>query len=139
MLRAAALVAMLVSLTPVACATTLQPGLANVPALSSPVADAGDHEVIANGRDSCERGLGAGPLRHQFPPCPEVERRAPTPVVVRGAPPEKGFVMQWVEHFYSRWPCSSPENEATRVTLARPESPYTASERGLSLSCAGPL
>jgi hypothetical protein len=138
--RAAALVGMLVLLTPVACATAVQPGLANVPALStSPVADASVHDVIANGRDSCERGLGAGPLRHQFPLCPGVERPAPAPVVIRVAPSEKWFVMPWVEHFYSRWPCSSPENEANRVTLARPESPYTASERGLSLSCAGPL
>jgi hypothetical protein len=137
--RGVALVGMLVSLTAVGCAMTVQPGLANVPALSSPVADASVHDVIANGRDSCERGFGAGPLRHQFPPCPGVERHAPTPVVIHVAPPENGFVMQWVEHFYSRWPCSAPENEANRVTLGRPESPYTASERGLSLSCVEPL
>jgi len=94
--RVAALIGVLVSLTPVACATTVQPGLANAAALStSPVTDASVHDVIANGRDSCQRGLGAGPLRHQFPPCPEVARPgpAPAPFVIRVAPPEKGFVM----------------------------------------------
>jgi hypothetical protein len=138
--RAVALLGMLLSLAPFGCATTVRPGLANAPALStSPVADDSVHDVVANGWDSCELGLGAGPLRQQSPPCPGVEPPAPTPVVIRVAPPEKGFVMPWVEHFYARWPCSSPENEANRLTLARPESPYTASDRGLSLSCAGPL
>jgi len=138
--RAVARLGILGSLALFGCATTVRPGLANVPALStSPVADDRVHDVIANGWDSCELGLGAGPLRHQFPPCPGVEPPAPTPVVVRVAPPGKGLVLPWVEHFYARWPCSSPENEANRVRLARPESPHTASDRGLSLSCAEPL
>jgi len=140
MRRAAALVGMLMSVGPLACATTVQPGLANAPALStSPVADANVRDVIANGRDSCERGLGPGPLRYQIPACPRVERPAAAPAVIRVAPPAKGIVMPWVEHYYSRWPCSSPENEANGVTLASPAPPSTASDRGSSLSCAGPL
>jgi hypothetical protein len=141
--RTAALLGMLMSLGPLACATTVYPGLANVPALGTgPAADASVHDVVANGRDSCERGLGPGPLRYQIPPCPGVERPAAGPTVVANrAPSAKGIVMPWVEHYYSRWPCSSRENEADRMTLARLASPYAASDRNkLSrLNCAMPL
>jgi hypothetical protein len=96
------------------------------------------HDVVANGRDSCERGLGPGPLRYQIPECPDVERLASPPGVVSVAPTAV-TVMPWVEHYYSRWPCSLSEDEANRMTLANPASPHAPSERGLILTCAGPL
>jgi hypothetical protein len=126
---------------PLGCATTVRPGLANVPALSSgTVANADVHDVIANGRDACEGGLGPGPLRDQIPACPGVERPAAPPVVLHVAPPPQRSVMPWVEHFYSRWPCFSSETDANRLTLGNPPSQLlVSSNRGLSLSCAGPL
>jgi hypothetical protein len=139
--RTTALLGILMSLAPLACATTVRPGLANVPALgSSLVADASAHDVVANGRDSCERSLRPGPLRFQVPPCPGVVRGAPDPSVASRAPKAKGLVVPWVERYYSRWPCSSGEYEADRMTLARLAPPYAASDRALSgLTCARPL
>ena len=82
MSRSTALLGMLMSLAPLACATTVRPGLANVPALgSSLIADASVHDVVANGRDSCEQGLRPGPLRYQVPPCPGLVRGAADPNV----------------------------------------------------------
>jgi hypothetical protein len=134
--RTVALVGTLASL---GCATSVQPGLANVPALSTgPVADANVHDVVANGRDSCERGQGPGPQRYRIPECPDVERLAPPPGVVSVAPPS-ATVMPWLEHYYSRWPCALWEDQASRMTLADPASPHAASDRGLILTCAGPL
>ncbi len=139
--RAPALVAMLMSAMPLACAATVQPGLANAPAQSTgPVADADVHDVIANGRDACERGLGGGPLRYQIPACPGVERPGAPPVVFRVASPAPRSVMPSAEHFYSRLPCASLETEAIRLTLVNPASRFAVSpDRGLSLSCADPL
>jgi hypothetical protein len=139
--RTAALLGMLMSLAPLACVTTVHPGLANAPALgTAQVADGSVHDVVANGRDSCERRLGPGPLRYQVPPCPGVERSGVDPTIANRAPGAKGIVVPWVNHFYSRWPCSSSENEADRMTLARLASPYAASDRALSgLTCAWPL
>ena len=139
--RAPALVAMLMSVMPLACATTVQPGLANAPAPSTnAIAPADVHDVIANGRDACERGLGAGPLRYQIPACPGVERPGAPPVVLRVASPAQRSVMPSVRHFYSRLPCASLETEAIRLTLANPASHFAvSSDLGLSLSCADPL
>jgi hypothetical protein len=133
--RTIALVGMLASL---GCPTGVQPGLANVPVLStSPVADANVHDVVANGRDSCERGQGPGPQRYQIPECAD-ERLATPPGVVSVAPPS-ATVMPWLEHYYSRWPCALSEDQASRMTLTNPASPHAASDRGLILTCAGPL
>jgi hypothetical protein len=139
--RTAALLGILMSLAPLACGTTVHPGLANVPALgTSPVAGASVHDVVANGRDSCERGLRPGPLRYQVPPCPGVERPAADRTIANRAPSAKGIVMPWVEHYYSRWPCSSQKNEADRMTLARLAPRDAASDRALrGLTCAWPL
>jgi hypothetical protein len=135
--RTAALLGILMFLGPLACASTVHPGLANAPALgSNPPVDATVHDVVANGRDSCERKLGPGPLRDEVPPCPGVERPASPPIVVASpALSGKGIVMPWVEHYYSRGPCVSSEDEADRMTLAR-QPPYTASSRSLGgLTC----
>jgi hypothetical protein len=139
--RATALFGLLMPLATLACATTVHPGLANVPAIAtSPVADAGVHDVVANGRDSCERRFGPGPLRYQVPPCPGAERPAADPTVAKRVPSAKGVVMPWVEHYYSPWPCASWELEADRTRLARLTSPYVASDFAFSgLTCAWPL
>ena len=139
--RTAALLGMLMSLAPLACTIAVQPGLANAPALGTrPVADFGVHDVVANGRDSCGRALGPGPLRYQVPPCPGVERPRADSSIASRAPGTKAIVMPWVEHYYSPWPCTSRENEADRMTLARLASPRVASDRPSSgLTCAWPL
>ena len=139
--RTAALLDMLMSLAPLACTITVHPGLANAPALgTNPVADVGVHDVVANGRDSCGRALGPGPLRYQVPPCPDVERPRADSSVASRVPSAKGIVMPWVEQYYSPWPCSSRGNEADRMTLARLASPLLVSDRGSSgLTCAWPL
>jgi hypothetical protein len=109
-LRTVALVGMLAS---VGCATGVQLGLTNVPALStSPVADVSVHDVVANGRDSCERGLGPGPLRYQVPGCQDVERLSSPPDVVSVAPPA-ATVLPCVEDYYSRWPALSRRTRRT--------------------------
>jgi hypothetical protein len=147
--RNPALLGVVMALAPLACATTVNPGLANVPALgTSPIAGASVRDVIANGRDSCERGLGRGPLRDQLPPCPGVERPAIESTVANRvrqepsptAPSSNGVVVPRVEPYYLRWPCFSSRNEADRSTLAHLAPPYAASDRGLSgETCALPL
>jgi hypothetical protein len=144
MARTAALFGMLTSLAPLAplaCATTVQPGLANVPATAiRPATDPGVQDLVANGRDSCERRLGPGPLRYQVPPCPGAERSAADPAVANQAPSANGIVMPWVEHDYAPWPCASWEGGAKRTKLARLASPYVGSDLALSgLTCVWPL
>lgn len=137
--RTTALFAMLMSLAPLACATTVHPGLANAPALGgSPVADVAVHDVVANGPDSCERKLGPGPLRYQVPSCPPVERPVVQTIVVNPASSEKGIVMPWVEHYYSRALCSASDGEPDRMTLVR-QQPYAVSDRPLSGLACWPL
>jgi hypothetical protein len=142
--RTAPLLGMVMSWAPLACAATIHPGLANVPALGTrPIADASVHDVVANGRDSCERGLGPGPLRYQLPPCRSVERLVVDSNVANSAPSAKGIVMPWVDHYYSRWPCASSKDEAGRMTLAHLAlgPSYAASDGmlGSAKTCAGPL
>jgi hypothetical protein len=140
MLRNAALFSIvMMSLAPLGCATTVHPGLANAPALGgSPVADVRVHDVVANGRDSCERKLGPGPLRDEVPPCQTVERTPDSPVVTGPTSSEKVIVMPWVEHYYSRAACFSSENEPELMTMAR-TLPYTASDHPLSAMTCWPL
>jgi hypothetical protein len=137
--RNAALLAMLMSVGPLACATTVHPGLANAPALGgSPVADATVHDVVANGRDSCERKLGPGPLRYEVPPCPAVEQTAAPRVVVEPVSSEKGIVTPWVDHYYSRAACSSSDSDGDPMTLAR-QLPYAPPGRPLAGLACWPL
>jgi hypothetical protein len=137
--RTAAMLGILISLAPLSCETTV--GLANAPGLgNSPLADAAVHDVVANGRDSCERGLRPGLLRYQVPRCPGVERSAANATVANRAPSPKGIVMPWVEHYYSGWPCSSRENDADRMAFARLAPPHAASDHAMRrLTCAWPL
>jgi hypothetical protein len=144
--RTAALFAVMMSFFPLGCATAVHPGLANAPALgTSPVSEASAHDAIANGPDSCDRQVGPGPLRYQFPPCPRVERSpgdSGLTVANRAsrAPSTKGIVMPWVEHYYPRWPCPASKNMADQMTLARSPVPYAASRGTLSArTCTMPL
>jgi hypothetical protein len=139
--RTTAILEVMMSMAPLSCATTVHPGLVNVPALgTSAIADASVHDVVANGRDSCERGLGPGPLRYQLPQCSGVERPAVGSNVANFAPRAEGIVAPWVDHYYSRWPCSSSRNEG-RMTLAHLGPSFAASESVLTSAqtCAGPL
>lgn len=86
------------------------PGLANAPDLggSAPV-DERVHDVVANGRDSCESVTGRSPLRGHAPPCPTVTPPAavagPSPAVAVG---EMSLAEPWLEHFYVGFPCPRP-------------------------------
>lgn len=140
--RTAALLGILTCLAPLACGATIHPGLANVPALgTTPAVGAGAGDVVANGRDSCQRGPGlgpGGPLRYAISPCPGFERPNGGLTVANRAPSALGIVMPSVERYYSRWPCSSSlqessrENETGRMLLARLASPDGASDFALS-------
>jgi hypothetical protein len=131
---------MLVSLALSGCITTVHPGLTNVPTVNtSPVADANVRDAVANGRDSCERGLGPGALRYQIPACPGVERPPGLPAIITAAPTANGSVTPWVERCYARWAFYFSGTEASRMTLANPASPFAASGHGPTLTCAGPL
>jgi hypothetical protein len=133
--RTVALLGILVCSGPLGCATTVQPGLANASAFpGSAVVDPSVKDVVANGRDACEGGLGSGPLRYQIPACLEVEQPAPPPAVVRVAPPADG-----VERDPPRWPCSFSENEGQRMTVVSPRVRYSALALGLAVTCASPL
>src|SRR6185437_2108812 len=84
------------------CGSSVQPGLANAPALGKvPSADERVTDAVSNGHDSCERRLGPGPLRHQVPPCPTVVEPAPAVSISVRSPraPEAG-VDEWVEHYW---------------------------------------
>jgi hypothetical protein len=114
------------SLVPLGCATAFRPGLANAPQLSgSPIVDVRVHDVIANGRDSCERRLGAGPLRNEIPAC-----TAPTPaavatptatpsaaVITVGGSPANVTQVPWVQPYSDRGTCPSWDNRMGRLTL----------------------
>ncbi len=106
-------------LVPLGCGTAFRPGLANAPQLSgSPIVDVRVHDAVANGRDSCERRLGAGPLRNEIPAC-----AVATPIVsnssiaVDSSPPNVARV-PWVQPYSDRGSCPSWDNRMGRLTLA---------------------
>jgi hypothetical protein len=134
MLRTAAVIGMLLSLGPVACATTVQAGLANAPGLSGTLADPRVHDAIANGTDSCEPAPGA--LRNEVPPCP-IARPESNPTVAIQPPSAKRDVVPWVEHYYTPWACFSQDDQVGRVTLAGSfASPPLTSGRTFLGACA---
>jgi len=55
----------------VGCASSVQVGLANAPLLGGATSETRVHDVIANGRDSCERSAfpQGQVLRGEIPPC----------------------------------------------------------------------
>lgn len=90
----------------VGCGSSVQPGLANAPALGKvPSADERVTDAVANGHDACERALGPGPLRHQLPPCPMVEQAPAMKLSFHAFQASDGGVDEWVEHYWKGWPC----------------------------------
>ncbi len=65
------------------CASSLQVGLANAPGLGGATAETRVHDVIANGRDSCERSAfpQGDVLRGHIPPCAGTEPVAVAPIL----------------------------------------------------------
>ncbi len=95
-------------LTIAGCGSRVQPGLANAPALGKvPSADERITDAVANGRDSCSRlEPGPGPLRYQVPPCPSVESAVAVKMTVPAtSPATDGGAEEWLEHYWSGWPC----------------------------------
>src|ERR1700689_1392586 len=119
--RMVALIGVLMSLAPLGCATVFRPGLANAPQLSgSPIVDVRVHDAVANGRDSCERRPGAGPLRNEVPACAVATPPGLHPSVVTGAgseSPAKGDPMPWVKPYSDRGSCPSWDNRMGRLTV----------------------
>lgn len=108
------------SFVPLGCGAGFQLGLANAPQLSgSPIVDVRVHDAIANGRDSCERRLGAGPLRNEVPACavgtPTVS--SPSAEAVVNGSPANVVPVPWVEPYSDRGSCPSWDNRMGRLTL----------------------
>src|SRR5580692_7512612 len=120
--RTVALIGVLMSLGPLGCATAFRPGLANAPQLSgSPIVDVRVHDAIANGGDSCERRLGAGPLRNEVPACAVATPTVSSPSVVAAAvegSPANVAPVPWVKPYSDRGSCPSWDNRMGRLTLA---------------------
>jgi hypothetical protein len=97
------------------CASSVRPGLANVPRLDG--LGAGDDrlaDVVANGDDSCGRHGEDGALRGRWPPCPAHARAARAVVLLPGATSSgESLVVPWLEHFYTGWPCAHAIARAT--------------------------
>jgi hypothetical protein len=81
----------------VGCSPSLQVGLANAPALGRDTPETRVHDVIANGRDSCERsGFPQGEvLRGHVPPCDAEKTFSPVPMFVQEPPPRSTSVTPW--------------------------------------------
>jgi hypothetical protein len=131
-----ALIGFLMSLLPLGCATVFRPGLANAPQLNgSPMVDPRVHDAIANGRDSCERRLGAGPLRNEQPACVASLPPVSNPPVMRGEPPVETLPVPWVKPYSDRGSCPSWDNRMGRITI---EEGF-AFARTVAESCTTPL
>jgi hypothetical protein len=90
------------------CASSVQPGLANAPALGGTrVVDPRVHDAIANGPDSCGRRLdpGPGPLRNRLSPCAPLSSPTKSAAFVSRASRNDALVLPWMEHYYVGWPC----------------------------------
>jgi hypothetical protein len=121
--RTAALIGVFMSLVPLGCGTAFRPGLANAPQLSgSPIVDVRVHDAIANGRDSCERRLGPGPLRNEVPACAVATPPVSNPSVGLGAlnesPAEAAAPIWRVKPYSDRGSCPSWDNRMGRLTMA---------------------
>jgi hypothetical protein len=96
----------------VGCGSNLQVGLANAPVLGGATPESRVHDVIANGRDACERSSfpQGQVLRGQLPPCSPNEVRAP---VTLWKPPPSGPSLPP----YSLKLCPARGQELTRADL----------------------
>jgi hypothetical protein len=87
------------------CGGIVQPGLANAPWLGGATPETRVHDVIANGRDACERSAfpQGGVLRGQIPPCKSDVRFTLTPHFTPPPPPEA-----WSPQSYPLEVCPGP-------------------------------
>ncbi len=116
--RTVALIGVLMSLVPLGCATAFRPGLANAPQLNgSPIVDVRVHDAVANGRDSCERRVGAGPLRNEIPACAVATPTVSKPSVAVDGSPATVVPAPWVKPYSDRGSCPSWDNRMGRLTL----------------------
>lgn len=110
-LGACALVAVL------ACACTVQAGLANAPQLGgAATGEPGVHDAIANGPDSCGRKLDPGPIRNRVIPCPRASHPRSTSPSAALPVESDPTVMQWLQHYHAHWPC--PEDVGRPLAIA---------------------
>jgi hypothetical protein len=102
------------------CGSSVQPGLANAPALGGTrVVDPRVHDAIANGPDSCGRRLdrAPGPLRNRLSPCAPLSSPAKSAAFVSKAPGNDAFALPWMEHYYVGWPCLRADKKSAGAAL----------------------
>lgn len=135
MARWPVLVGFSITFTALGCASPSQvtAGLANAPGLGgTSVGDERQHDVVANGHDSCESVTGRSPLRGHLPPCPTASH----PVAAASWEPtiganDESLVLPWLQHFYAGWPCTrsaaAVESRAVAWTTPAPAPSTCAS------------
>jgi hypothetical protein len=130
------------SLVPLGCGTAFRPGLANAPQLNgSPIVDVRVHDAIANGRDSCERRLGSGPLRNEVPACAVATPPPSNASVVVGAvgtlneSPARAASTPPVKLYSDPDGCPSWSNRMGRLTVAEGFAFFSTTAQ----TCATPL
>jgi hypothetical protein len=140
--RIMALIGVFMSLVPLGCGTAFRPGLANAPQLNgSPIVDVRVHDAIANGRDSCERRLGSGPLRNEVPACAVATpplSSASVAVVAVGAvdeSPANAVSIPRVKPYSDRDSCPSWDNRMGPLTVAEGFAFFSTTAE----TCATPL
>jgi hypothetical protein len=106
-------ISVFLSMLLVGCTSTIQVGLANAPVLGGATPDSHVSDVIANGRDSCERSMFSqgAVLRGQIPACGAKSVVAPEPNDLLWT--ER--VSSWGPPQYSLGPCPSVRREGTRT------------------------
>lgn len=107
-------ISVLLSVFLVGCSSTIQVGLANAPVLGGATPDSHVRDVVANGRDACERSTFSrgGVLRGQIPAC--------GPKVIVALHPEDflwtASASSWAPPQYSLGPCPTVRWEGPRAT-----------------------
>lgn len=104
------------------CGSAVQVGLANAPVLGGATPETRVHDVIANGRDACERSAfpPGEVLRGQLPPCSSKET---TPAIPRTVLPSAR-----TSPGYSLRMCSSAAPRPTRAELGLAAISFSSSE-----------
>jgi hypothetical protein len=111
------------------CAGRVHPGLANAPDLGGASAESRVHDVVANGRDACQRGAFAPGevLRGQVPPCKTQSSVTEAPAAFVSPPSED---RKWIPASYPLGVCP-PRQGLGRMT-ARAENTSGVTEAELA-------
>ena len=114
----------------VGCAPSVQVGLANGPVLGGATVETRVHDVIANGRDSCERSAfpQGEVLRGHVPPCVTKEPATGVPALLYPARPKT-----WSSPTYPLAACPNPWSKPTGAEKAMAAISFSVSE---GLACA---